>query len=74
MPMLASACPSPLTASPRTLGAVLEGAVAPVDPERVGHGVVGDEEVDPAVAVEVGGQHAHAAAVGPPRRPGRSRR
>ena len=37
-------------------GDVLERAVAPVAPEGVGLGVVGDEDVDPAVAVEVGGQ------------------
>ena len=43
------------------LGDVLEGAVAAVPPESVALCVVGDEPVDPAVAVEVGGQHAHAA-------------
>ena len=60
--MLASACPWPLTAMPKLVGDVLERAVAPVAPEGIGLGIVGDEEVDPAVAVEVGRQDAHAAA------------
>ena len=42
-------------------GDVLEGAVAAVPPEAVALCVVGDQPVDPAVAVEVGSQHAHAA-------------
>ena len=67
--MLASASPWPLTARPSTVGHVLERAVAAVPPEGVALGVVGDEPVEPAVAVEVGRQHAHAAARRPPRPP-----
>ena len=37
---------------------VLEGAVALVDPQLVFLLVVGDEDVDPPVAVEIGGRHA----------------
>ena len=38
-----------------------ELALAVVDPEVVGHGVVGHVDVDVAVAVEVAGHRAHAA-------------
>ena len=43
---------------------LLEPEPAEVPPEEVGGLVVGDEEVDPPVVVEVGGEHPHAAAVG----------
>ena len=42
---------------------LLEPEPAPVAEEVVGRHVVGDEEVDPAVVVEVGGDDAQAPAV-----------
>ena len=48
----------------RGLGGVLERAVALVEEEEVRVHVVGDVEVDPAVAVEVGRDDAEAVAVG----------
>ena len=42
---------------------LLEPHPAEVAEQEVGRGVVGDEQVDPAVVVEVGGDHAEAAAV-----------
>ena len=45
-------------------GVVEEPTVALVEPELVGHGIVGDVEVHVAVAVEVAGGHAEAIAVG----------
>ena len=39
---------------------ILEGAVAIVEEEEVGPGVVGDGDVGPSVVVEVGEHHAHA--------------
>ncbi len=44
-------------------GLVAEGAVALVEPQLVGRAVVGHVEVDPAVAVEVGGHRAQGLAV-----------
>src|SRR5712691_11651048 len=37
---------------------IREGAVVPIDPQLVRLAVVGDEDVDPAVAIEVGGRDA----------------
>ena len=42
---------------------LLEAHPAEVAEQEVGRGVVGDEQVDPAVVVEVGGDHPEAAAV-----------
>ena len=55
--------PLPVDGDPPGRGHVLERAVMPVAPEGIGLGVVGHEDVDPAVAVEVRGQAAHAAAL-----------
>ena len=41
----------------------LEAEAAPVEEEELGRLVVGDEEVDPSVAVQVGRNHAEAPAV-----------
>ena len=41
-----------------------EGAVAAIDPQLIRGGVVGDVEIQPAVAVVVSGRHAEARAVG----------
>ena len=58
--------PAPGVVAPRRRSRdVLERAVAPVEEEEIRVVVVGDVEVDPAVAVEVGGDHAEAVAVGP---------
>ncbi|MFO0890856.1 MAG: hypothetical protein U0790_17135 [Isosphaeraceae bacterium] len=48
---------------PPAPGDVLEGAVVAVAPEDIGLGVIGDEDVHPAVAVEVRREAAHAPAV-----------
>ena len=47
----------------RGLGDVLEGPVTPIEEQEVGALVVGDVEVDLAVAVQVGGDDAHPATV-----------
>ena len=54
IPMLASALPEPLTAAPDEERAFLEGSVLSVHPQLIRLSVVGDVEVDPAVAVEIG--------------------
>ena len=61
--MLASGCPRPLYRDPQACGDFLERSIALVAPEGVGLGVVGDEDVDAAVDVEIGGEDAHASAL-----------
>ncbi len=55
--MLDFASPSAPSAGPRQERRILERAVALVDPQLVRLAVVGDVDVDPPVAVEIGRRH-----------------
>ena len=50
--------------TPAQRGIVLESPLAPVEPELVGSGVIGHEEVDSAVVVEIARGHAETVSVG----------
>ena len=64
-----------VVARARGVGGILEGAVAPVEEHEIRAEVIGDVEVGPAVAVEVGGDDAQppAVAAADARRAGRRR-
>ena len=67
IPMLASASPWPLTATP-SRSATSSNVPSPrLRQTSVALGVIGDEPVDPAIAVNVRSQHAHASPANPPR-------
>ena len=52
-----------MQATPATQALLLESEAAPVAEQVIGRQVVGDEQVDPAVVVDVDGDDAQAAAV-----------
>ena len=64
MPMLPSGRPPRIHRRARQEPAILEGAVSLIDPDLIGHRVVGDVDVGPAVAVEVADGDTQTRAVG----------
>ena len=62
--MLPSGLPAAFSAAPDSDAFVGERAIAPVDPQLVGGRVVGDVEIEPAVAVVVADRYAKPGAVG----------